>query len=84
MAELRDGFFCHRDGKSPEQQIQRLLAGEHNPPFDDLFLTTNKPASNRTHRLPTLPSIPNFRLLLICERQSSATGHNLHSIFSKD
>ena len=37
MTELRDGFFYHPDGETPEQQMQRLLAGEHNPAFDDLF-----------------------------------------------
>ncbi len=40
MTELRDGFFYHPDGETPEQQLQRLLAGEHNPAFDDLFSTT--------------------------------------------
>jgi uncharacterized protein YdcH (DUF465 family) len=40
MNEIRDGFFYHPDGESPEQQLQRLLAGEHNAAFDDLFSTT--------------------------------------------
>lgn len=46
MTELRDGFFYHPDGESPEQQIQRLLAGEHNPAFDDLFSTTIQEADS--------------------------------------
>lgn len=40
MTELRDGFFYHPDGNSPEQQMQRLLSGDHNPAFDSLFSTT--------------------------------------------
>lgn len=46
MTELRDGFFYHPDGESPEQQMQRLLTGEHNPAFDDLFSTTIQEADS--------------------------------------
>ncbi|SLN66760.1 hypothetical protein PEL8287_03705 [Roseovarius litorisediminis] len=46
MGEIRDGFFYHPDGESPEQQIQRLLTGEHNPAFDDLFSTTIQEADS--------------------------------------
>lgn len=40
MSEIRDGFFYSPDGMAPADQMQRLLAGEHNPAFDDLFSTT--------------------------------------------
>lgn len=40
MTEIRDGFFYHPDGNSPTAELERLLAGEHNPAFDDLFSTT--------------------------------------------
>jgi hypothetical protein len=36
----RDGFLYHPDGDSPTAQLKRLLAGEHNPGFDDLFSAT--------------------------------------------
>lgn len=37
---IRDGFLYHPFGQDPITQIERLLAGEHNPVFDDLFSTT--------------------------------------------
>ncbi|MBK0327894.1 hypothetical protein I5535_11380 [Rhodobacteraceae bacterium F11138] len=40
MTEIRDGFFRHPDGDAPVKQMQRLLAGEHNPTYDGLFSTT--------------------------------------------
>ncbi len=40
MTELRDGFFYHPDGNSPEQQMQRLLSSDRTPAFDSLFSTT--------------------------------------------
>ena len=40
MSELRDGFFYHPDGVAPLAQMQRLLVGEHNPAYDNLFSTT--------------------------------------------
>jgi hypothetical protein len=40
MAEPLDGFFFHPDGGSPEAQLSRLIAGEHNPNFDNPFSTT--------------------------------------------
>lgn len=40
MSEIRDGFFYSPDGMAPADQMQRLLSGEHNPAFDDLFSTT--------------------------------------------
>ncbi|MGX9350704.1 hypothetical protein ACS3QZ_05850 [Shimia sp. W99] len=46
MTELRDGFFYHPDGESPELSMHRLLSGEHNPAFDDLFSTTIQEADS--------------------------------------
>jgi len=40
MTEIRDGFFQHPSGNAPNDQMERLLNGEHNPAFDDLFSTT--------------------------------------------
>lgn len=40
MAEPLDGFFFHPDGGSPEAQLSRLIAGEHNPNFDNPISTT--------------------------------------------
>lgn len=40
MAEPLDGFFFHPEGASPEAQLARLIAGEHNPNFDSPFSTT--------------------------------------------
>ena len=42
MTELRDGFLFHPFGEDPAKQLERLLAGEHNPAFDDLFSTTQQ------------------------------------------
>lgn len=50
MSEIRDGFFYHPDGETPEQQLQRLLAGEHNPAFDDLFSTTIQEADSEIRK----------------------------------
>lgn len=40
MSDIRDGFLYHPDGETPKVQMARLLSGEHNPGFDDLFSTT--------------------------------------------
>lgn len=40
MTDIRDGFLYHPDGETPNNQMARLLAGEHNPAFDDPFSTT--------------------------------------------
>lgn len=40
MAEQRDGFLYHPDGNNPTAELERLLAGEHNPAFDNIFSTT--------------------------------------------
>lgn len=40
MGEIRDGFFHHPHGNAPSTQLQRLLNGEHNTAYDNLFSTT--------------------------------------------
>lgn len=50
MTELRDGFLYHPDGSSPTDQLRRLVAGEQNLAFDDMFSTTQREAEEATSR----------------------------------
>jgi len=40
MSEIRDGFFYNPYGMAPAEQVRRLIVGEHNLAFDDLFSIT--------------------------------------------
>lgn len=40
MPVVRDGFFYHPGGSGPDAQLKRLVDGEHNVGFDNLFATT--------------------------------------------
>lgn len=40
MPVVRDGFFYHPDGSGPDAQLRRLVDGEHNLGFDNLFSAT--------------------------------------------
>ncbi|MEP1768207.1 MAG: hypothetical protein ABJJ53_16395 [Sulfitobacter sp.] len=44
MTELRDGFLYHPDGRSPTDQLKRLVAGAHNLVLDNMFGTTRQEA----------------------------------------
>ncbi|MEP4195951.1 MAG: hypothetical protein ABJL99_09985 [Aliishimia sp.] len=48
MTELRDGFLYHPDGRSPNDQLKRLVAGAHNLALDDMFSTTRQEAQGAT------------------------------------
>ena len=50
MTLVVDGFLYHPDGDNPNEQLQGLLLGQHNPAFDDLFAATKHESKVATQK----------------------------------
>lgn len=77
MSELRDGFFYPHDSMTPLAQMERLLAGEHNPAYDDLFSTTVSEVDGEireveAHRKKLLSQLVSLRKKLLSLRAHRA------------
>ena len=77
MSELRDGFFYPHDSMTPLAQMERLLAGEHNPAYDDLFSTTVSEVDGEireveAHRKKLLSQLVSLRKKLLSLRTHRA------------
>ena len=77
MSELRDGFFYHPDSVAPLAQMQRLLVGEYNPAYDNLFSTTISEVDDaigevEAHRKKLLSQLVSLRNKLLSLRAHRA------------
>ncbi|MCA0205145.1 MAG: hypothetical protein LCH92_12440 [Proteobacteria bacterium] len=75
MAEPLDGFFFHPDGGSPDAQLARLLAGEHNPNFDSPFSATFDEVDDEIRGVEAERKRLLARLVMLREKLVSLRAH---------
>jgi hypothetical protein len=74
--------FAERQGQAGPRSIRRANAARARQKRIDRRRVALKSPANRTHRLATLPAIPNLRPLLLREKYAATVLHGSHSFYT--